>query len=237
MTDELISRTRTTDPSAGAFSCKSVRSALWDVDGPEGLTVAAHLGECRECGLRRAETRSLRTGLRNLPELSVPPLLRTRLRVIASRERSRQALRRNLAARIADLRSRAKLMFDNLLRPIAVPAAGGMLASFLCFGAIVDTLQYHPMWENDIPVGLYTQVAIDDVSPFSVNGKDVMVQLTIDKDGVVTDFEVPQGTSSPDELREIGNLVLYSSFSPATAFGQRVTGKILVNIHHITIRG
>jgi hypothetical protein len=54
---------------------------------------------------------------------------------------------------------------------------------------------------------------------------------------MVTDFEVPQGTSSPDELREIGNLVLYSSFSPATAFGQRVAGKILVNIHHINIRG
>jgi hypothetical protein len=224
------------------LNCKSVRSALWDymtdaLDGPEGVMISAHLGECRECGLHHAEVRSLRTGLRSLPKLNVSPLLRTRLRVVASRERSRQALRRNLAARISDLRSRAKLVFDNLLRPIAVPAAGGMLASFLCFGAIVDTLQYHPEWSNDIPVGLYTQVAIDDVSPFSVDGKDVMVQLTIDKDGVVTDFEVPQGTSSPDELREIGNLVLYSSFSPATAFGQRVTGKILVNIHHITIRG
>jgi hypothetical protein len=224
------------------LNCKEVRSALWDyttdaLNGTGGDTIAAHIGDCRECGLHRAEVRSLRTGLRSLPELSVTPLLRTRLRVIASRERSRQALRRNLAARIADLRSRAKLVFDNMLRPIAVPAAGGMLASFLCFGAIVDTLQYHPEWSNDIPVGLYTQVAIDDVSPFSVNGNDVMVELTIDKDGVVTDFEVPQGTSSPEELREIGNLVLYSSFSPATAFGQRVTGKILVDIHHITIRG
>jgi hypothetical protein len=219
------------------LNCKAVRSALWDLEGPEDFGIVAHLSECRECGLHRAEVRSLRTGLRSLPKLSVSPLLRTRLRVLASRERSRQALRRNLAARIADLRSRAKLVFDNMLRPIAVPAAGGMLASFLCFGAIVDTLQYNPGWSNDIPVGLYTQVAIDDVSPFSVNGKDVMVELTIDRDGVVTDFEVPQGTSSPDELREIGNLVLYSSFSPATAFGQRVTGKILVNIHHITIRG
>jgi hypothetical protein len=65
----------------------------------------------------------------------------------------------------------------------------------------------------------------------------VIVQLTIDKNGVVSDFEVPQGSDSPEEMREIGNLVLYSSFVPATAFGQRVTGKILVNIHHINIRG
>jgi hypothetical protein len=224
-------------------NCKSVRSTLWDYAGGtleknDRVAVGTHLRECRECELHRAEVRSLRTGLKHLPEKTVSPLLAMKLRVIASRERSRQALRRDLAARLAELRSRAKLMFDNLLKPIAVPAAGGMLASFLCFGVIVDTLHVHPEWQNDIPVGLYTQVMLDDVSPFSVNGNDVIVQLTVDENGAVSDFEVPQGSaSSPEELREIGNLVLYSSFSPATAFGQRVTGKILVNIHHINIRG
>ncbi len=219
------------------LDCKSVRSALWDPDGADGHMVAAHLGDCRECSLHHAEVGSLRTGLKSLPELTVPSLLRTRLRVIASRERSRQALRRNLAARIADLRSRAKLVFDNMLRPIAVPAAGGMLASFLCFGVIVDTLHYYPEWQTDIPIGLFSQGAIDDASPFSVNGKDVLVQLTIDKKGTVSDFEVPQGSASPEELKEIGNLVLYSSFTPATHDGQPVTGKILVTINHINIRG
>jgi hypothetical protein len=222
------------------LNCKSVRSALWDyaagtLDQSDSVMVAAHLDECGECDLHRAEARSMRMGLRNLPEMSVSPLLHTRLRVIASRERSRQALRRNLAARMADLRSRAKLVFDNLLRPIAVPAVGGMLASFLCIGVIVDTLHVHPVWDNDIPFGVYTQVMIDDVSPFSLSGHDVMVELTVDKDGKVSDFEVPQGTASPEELRDIGNLVLFGSFVPATAFGQPVTGKILVTISHVNI--
>jgi hypothetical protein len=225
------------------LNCKAVRGSLWDyaagtlgtVDEHENL--ATHLHECRECDLHRAEVRSLRTGLKGLPPKGVSPLLATRLKVVASRERSRFMLRRNLAARMAELRSRARLIFDNILRPIAVPAAGGILASFLCFGVIVDTLHVHPEWQNDIPVGLFTKVMIDDVSPFSVNGKDVIVQLTIEPNGTVSDFEVPQGNASPDELREIGNLVLYSSFIPATEFGQRVTGKILVNIHHINIRG
>jgi Putative zinc-finger len=222
------------------LDCKSVRSTLWDyaagtLDQMEDLMVAAHLRECAECDLHRAEVRSMRTGLNHLPKVSVSPLLRTRLRVIASRERSRQALRRNLAARLADLRSRAKLLFDNLLRPIAVPAVGGVLASFFCFGVIVDTLHVHPVWDNDIPFGVYTEVMIDDVSPFSLSGHDVMVQLTVDKDGKVSDFEVPQGTASPEELRDIGNLVLFGSFVPATAFGQPVTGKILVTISHVNI--
>jgi hypothetical protein len=224
------------------LNCQSVRGALWDytagtLDETDRVMVSAHLGECRECNLHRSEVRSLRTGLKSLPGRTVSPMLATRLKVIASRERSRQALRHDLATRFKELRSRLKLVFDNLLRPIAVPAAGGVLASFLCFGAIVDTLHVHPEWQNDIPVGLFTQVTIDDVSPFSVNGMDVMVQLTVDEHGIVSDFEVPQGTASADEMREIGNLVLYSSFIPATAFGQRVTGKILVNIHHINIRG
>jgi len=224
------------------INCNSVRSTLWDyaagtLGESDSLLVAAHLRECRQCDLHRAEVRSLRTGLKGLPEKSVSPLLRTRLRVTASRERSRHALRRNLAARMAELRSRARLVFDNLLRPVAVPAAGGMLASFLCFGVIVDTLHIHPVWDYDIPVGLFTQVTIDDVSPFSVNGMDVVVQLTVDRNGAVSDFEVPQGTATPEELKEIGNLVLYSSFTPATAFGQPVTGKILVTINHINIRG
>jgi hypothetical protein len=226
-------------------NCKSVREALWDytagtLNATDSLLVDMHIAECRACELHRAEVRSVRLGLKGLPEVSVSMMLNTRLRVIASRERSRQVLRRDLAARFRDLKETAKLIFDNMLRPVAVPAAGGLLASFLCFGVIVDTLHVHvhSPWENDIPFGLYTQVAIDDFSPFSVNGKDVIVELTVDRNGVVSDFEVPQSNSvTPDELSEIGNLVLYSTFKPATQFGENVSGKILVSIHHINIRG
>lgn len=238
--EEFNYSARATDAPASPLNCKSVRSTLWDYAADtlaqnESSVVASHLRECRDCDLHRAEVRSLRTGLKSLPEKSVSPLLQTRLRVIASRERSRQALRRNLAARVAEFRSRMKLIFDNLLRPIAVPAVGGMLASLLCFGVIVDTLHVHPVWDNDIPFGVYTEVMIDDVSPFSLDGHDVMVQLTVDKDGKVSDFEVPQGAASPQELRDIGNLVLFGSFVPATAFGQPVSGKILVTISHVNI--
>jgi len=225
------------------LNCKSVRGALWDyaagtLDGTDRLLVDSHMHECRDCELRRAEVRSMRLGLKGLPEVGVSPMLRTRLKIVASRERSRTILRRDLTARFNEMKSWAKLMYDNLLKPIMVPAAGGMLASFLCFGVIVDSLHVHAPWENDIPVGLFTQVTIDDFSPFSVNGNDVIVQLTVDRNGVVSDFEVPQsGSLSPDELSEIGNLVLYSTFTPATAFGQKVTGKILVSINHINIRG
>lgn len=224
-----------------ALNCKSVRESLWDfmadkVDAAEKESMTRHLEECRECRLHRAEVRSLRLGFKSLPGRQVSPLLATRLRVIASRERSRQMLRRDLAARFAELRAQARLLFDNLLKPIAVPATGGILASLFCIGIIVDTLHVRPNLENDAPSALYTGVILDAFSPFDVTGRDVTVQLTVDPSGQVSDFTLPSGEPSSDEMREIGNLVFYSTFIPATAFGQRVSGKIVVGINHITVR-
>jgi hypothetical protein len=217
---------------------------LWDylegtIEESERGAIALHLRECRDCSLYRSEARSMRVGLKSLPAKNVPSMVSTRLAVIASRERSRSMLRRDLAARLSDFRAKAKLLFDNLLKPIAFPAAGGMLASLFCFVAIVDTLHYHPEWQPDMPVGLFTQVTVNDLSPFSVAGSaDVLgVQLTVDPDGAVSDFELPTGKVSPEEMKEVGNLVLFSTFKPATAFGQPVTGKIRVDIRHINIRG
>jgi hypothetical protein len=132
-------------------------------------------------------------------------------------------------------------LFDNLLKPLAVPAAGGILSSMLCIGIIVNTLQYRPNWRpdwpNDIPISLFTTAALEDVSPFSCNGEDVTVQLTVDAEGRVVDYSVPRGVASPAELLEIGNLVLYSKFTPAVSFGQRVPATFLVDIHHVNVRG
>lgn len=229
------------------LNCNFVRSALWEytagaLGDAERETMNTHLHTCRECDLHRAEVRSLRTGLKSLPEKTVSSMLSTRLKVIASRERSRFLLRRDLAARLGELRANAKLLFDNLLRPLALPAVGGVLSSFFCIGMIVDTLQFHPEWQPDIPVGLFTQVTIEGMSPFSMNGPDVTMQLTVDPNGAVSDFEMPGDgktahRASPEEMREIGNMVLFSTFTPATAFGQKVSGKILVGSRHINIRG
>src|SRR5579872_2664947 len=194
------------------MNCKSVRESLWDfmaenLQKEEREKVSRHVEDCRDCNLHLAEVRSLRLGFKGLPRKDISPL-----------------------------RSTVKLAFDNLLRPIAVPAAGGILASMFCFVVIVDTLHVHADWDNDIPIGLYTNVILDEATPFSVSGQDVIVQLTVDSTGKVSDFNVPSGNASSDEMREIGNLVLYSSFIPATAFGQRVSGKILVGINHINVR-
>jgi hypothetical protein len=224
------------------LSCQFVCSALWEHAGDrleeaDKSRISKHLLECRTCERRRAEVSSVSIGLKHLPVRKPPSIVSMRLRVAASRDRSARLRRLDMAARWKEFRERARLTFDNLLKPLAVPAAGGILASFLCFGVIVNNLKLDASLMDDMPVGLYHAVTIDELSPFCFEGRDVLVQLTIDRDGNVTDFTVPQEKPSPDELREIGNLVLYSSFKPARAFGQPVSSKILLLIQHSTIRG
>src|SRR5689334_12865386 len=97
------------------LNCKSVRRALWDYmagsrgatgpagnqpaelgGGPGPREIALHLEDCRDCQLHGADIRSLRSGLKHLPLMHVPPILTTRLQILASRERARALARRDL---------------------------------------------------------------------------------------------------------------------------------------------
>ena len=226
------------------LNCKSVRQALWgfpaysrqDADGPG---IASHLSACRDCEMHYGEVRSLRTGLQHLPVRPAPPLLTTRLQVLASRERARQITRRDLRTWLVDRISRIRLSFDNLLKPFAVPAAGGILASFLCFGIIVDTLHYVPDWQEDLPIGFTSEVRIDELSPFCFKGRDVMFLLSIDASGHVTDYSMMPGNTHPtsEELQEVGTLVLYSTFTPAMRLGRPIASKRMFFISHSSVKG
>jgi hypothetical protein len=225
------------------LNCKSVRQALWGFPAHSGEDaerpgIVMHLSVCRDCEQHYGEVRSLRAGLQHLPVRHAPPLLNTQLRVLASRERARQITRRDLKSWLTDRISRAHLFFDNLLKPFAVPAAGGLLASFLCFGIIVDTLHYVPDWQEDLPIGFSSEVTIGEWSPFCFKGKDVMVQLTVDSEGQVTDYSMPHNNHpSSEELQEVGNLVLYSTFTPAMRLGRPISSKRLFYISHINVKG
>ncbi|HYA16324.1 MAG TPA: hypothetical protein VEF06_02600 [Bryobacteraceae bacterium] len=212
------------------MTCKSVQRSLWET--PLNEEVIAHLNECGECEMQRRQIRALSAGMRNLPVHRVPELATLRLQVLASHR-----VHGRLPSAFGQWCSRMKLAFDNLLKPLAVPAVGGIMASFLCFGVIVDKLQYRPDWSPDIPVGLFTEVTMDEPSPFGCQGEDVIVQLTVDENGKVTDYTLPRDGVSPAQMQEIGNLILYSTFIPATSFGQRVSSRILVDIHHVNVRG
>jgi len=237
------------------LNCKTVRQNLWDYaaqprgdyasplmaepeDAPvDASRMGAHLDLCRECDHSLADISSLRHGFRHLPVQPVPPLIATKLQVIASRERSRQLLRLNPGAWLRDKLSSAQMTFNHFLRPFAVPVTGGLLASCFCFSMIANTLALGPyLFADDVPIGLFSEMTIDDVSPFSYPGKDVTMQVTVDASGRVADYSMAQGARpTPEEFEQVGSFLLYSTFTPAMRSGEPVSSKRLFFISHYTV--
>ncbi len=223
------------------MSCERVQQSLSPfLDGAlsegESRVVSLHLAGCRACTQYSTGLARVREELRQLPRVPAPPELNLRLRVIASRE---QARKRPIfwPAFIESWLVRTELRLRDLMRPLAVPAAGGLIMSVVLFMALVDTLAFPRNFLNDTPSGLYTQVTVDDLPPFGFSGSDVVVELTIDERGVVSNYTVPNGQVSREALQQIGKMILYTSFNPATAFGQPISGKVLLTFHRINVRG
>ena len=172
----------------------------------------------------------VRRALLALPPVCVPPNLTTRLRVAASHERDRRVRRFAWLDIIS-------LNFNNLLKPLAVPAAGGLFSTLVLFLSLLDTLHVQPDLTYDVPIGVQTRVMVDDFSPFAANTEDLIVEVSVNEKGVVTDFRVPGGKIDKAQMLQLGNLILYSTFTPATTDGRPTPGKLVVAFHHINVRG
>ncbi len=105
-------------------------------------SVVSHVKSCRECGTYFESMGALRTNLRRMPEPVLPAQVAARLRVIASHERQRQLSRVSFSARLRHWAARTELMFDNMMRPVAVPLAGGLLSALILFCALVPNLSF-----------------------------------------------------------------------------------------------
>src|SRR5690242_303139 len=83
--------------------------------------VSTHLESCPACSARLQSMQSLRAALRLMGQAPVPAVVATQLRVLASHEHLRQVSRSSFATRLRHFGDRLELMFENLMRPMAVP--------------------------------------------------------------------------------------------------------------------
>jgi hypothetical protein len=174
----------------------------------------------------------------------MPDGLAERLRVLASHERQRLLLRVNLAARFRHWAERLQLSFDNMMRPLALPFAGGLLSALstlVIFACIMQTQAFPNNGRSDVPTPLSPTdpdgeelywagqaprllPVTEDVSR-DVSSNAIVVLLRIDPEGRVADYMVAQGEAT----REMKDFFLLSRFTPATSsFGQPTWGYTVV---------
>jgi len=161
-------------------------------------------------------------------------MLEGRLKVLASHERARRLVRISWAARVENWRELAVLKLGHLMRPVALPVAGGLVSALLMFALLIPSVTYAHITTIEPPSPVFTdpdgQVVGEGEFPKleraigpSVSGR-VIVLLTIDNRGRVQDYTVTQGVMTP----EVENLILFSQFTPATVFGKPTRGQVRV---------
>jgi hypothetical protein len=226
------------------MSCQTVQSSLSEfldhrVSGKERTRVTLHLAGCRECAAQLRELSELRNGMRSLPRMAVPDRLRTELQVLASHERARWNATKTLPLALRDWSANIKLAVDNLMRPLAVPLAGGLASALLLFSLLVPTLGFRPSVLNDVPTRLYTAATLVDVAPLGITDDETVVALYVDSKGQATDYTVQRGDVSPQMQADLTKMMFSSRFTPATWFGQPTNGKVLVSFRRINyvVRG
>lgn len=217
------------------MSCHTIQNSLSaHMDGflseAERTKVLEHLAACADCTLRSRQLENVRAMLRKVPAAAPPPELTSALRVMASQERARTLTRRNPVAYWSD---RFHLLVDNLMRPLALPFAGGLVSAMILFSTLMPNirLQVDPR-VDDVPIAfIYTEPTVKE-QPFALNHEDdVTLEVLVDGSGRAVDYAMADGTkpANPELRREIQSNLLFTQFTPATAYGRPTLGRLFLS--------
>jgi hypothetical protein len=200
----------------------------------ERRQVASHLESCQECAALHGRTSQVRESLRSLPVALAPKKLVIDLQVLASKELVRSRHMGSLSGLRHFWAERARLVIDNLMRPLAVPFAGGLTSALFLFGMLVPYLGLLRDPANDKPTALYTEASVESVADFgSRNSDDTLLEVQIDGQGRMVDYSVLQGQMTSD----VGNFLLFTTYTPATLFLQPASSRIVIRRSRIVVKG
>jgi Putative zinc-finger len=214
-------------------NCSQIRSYFYDyLDGECSRdvfrSVQFHLAYCASCRAELERYEMLQADLRGLPPHRVSPELALRLRVELS-----QHLHRNALGRLG-------VALENALKPLLLPASGGVLAALLCFALILGS-QIIPVAGSPSPQASApsSPPRIEALAPLNlppgVNG--VVLVTHIDAEGRVLSYRVLSGKHSPKFLHHLDRMMYFSHFQPAMTDGKPTDGEMVLLLSRITVRG
>ena len=223
------------------FAVRSLASAYLDdaISDEDRSAVRRHLTSCRECALEAKKYADQRRILRSLPLRTPPPDLMVRLRVAASKAR----MQPTGCARWNHWRDYLQLSLRNLMRPVALPAIGGLCSAVFLFSSLVPTFQsaFASISPGDVPTMLTTEPMLKCTAPIAFGDDDAMVDLHLDNQGRIVDYTIVSapGQQSDQLRRNIENNLLFTEFWPATSFGHGIAGTIRISFRssRIDVRG
>jgi hypothetical protein len=194
----------------------------------QGIRLSRHLLDCPDCQGHAEQLQALRRLVRQT-RVAPPPDLELKVRLHISRA-SQPAM---------GLFSRLSVHVSNFLRPVAIPAVSGLLTAMLIFGGFIYQFASPLDITNDVPLALQTPPRLRVLPPinFITSPEGVLVQTEVDYQGRITNFQVLDGGGDEKQLRELRNLLVLTQFEPATRFGVPTSGKLIINLMGMNVKG
>lgn len=180
------------------MNCWSAKRRKTDfVDGRlrerERSRVVSHLRECQPCSLEFEHARALRSTLANLPQPQSPASLRTALRVSASQER--HAIEAHQGSKLQRFCDYWLFRLDQFMRPLTLPATGGILSSFLLFALLAANIGTSTREANyEVPV-FFAERTNATLVPVQLQSS-VILTLSLNGSGRITDYAFRDASAS-----------------------------------------
>jgi hypothetical protein len=196
--------------------------------------VSKHLEGCESCQQQYVSLRQTQQLLNKVGRRKAPAELGLKLRVAMSQEiaRSKRPVMANMFVRLS-----------NAIQSMMVPATAGLASAVLVFGVLMGFMTVPLQAGNpDVPLVVGTDPQVQQISfgatLDSIHEGSLVIEADVDSHGRVQDYRIlsDDGTS-PDMLPQVKNMLIFTTFRPATAFGRPTTGRAILSFSKISVKG
>jgi hypothetical protein len=197
--------------------------------------VVAHLHQCEECATYFEQISQLRAALKTVPERLIPHRLQTSLQVIASRQRAELTTTRG--SHWKAVWDKWQFRINELMKPLAIPATGGLLSSLVLFSTFVFTISTTTQLVSyEVPVAYFSQTEANLI-PVELGSHAVFLNMSIDANGRTGDIAVsdPQCKFRADLEAQPANISM-PSIPTVFAVAQPISGDIEIKFLPLAFR-
>jgi hypothetical protein len=209
-------------------------------------SIHAHIQGCGSCRVELSRYQKLQQLLANTERVAPPTTLSVEIRMALARARENS----NPVHWLRRLYERADMMRQNILAPLALPAAGGLVSAIMIFTMVLPTYATGPLRNllgvmDQMPAMSFQPARIDTLAGFSVSGlgdstskSGVVVEATVGVDGDVVDYRILAGPDNPTVRRSLDQILLMSRFHPEVSFGRRIAGgRVVMSFSSVDVKG
>ena len=196
--------------------------------------VNEHLQSCAACAAIYSSMQRMQALVGAVGRKVAPLDLALRLRVSVSQEVANTQRPRWESLRVH---------WDNAFNAVMVPATAGLVTTLIIFGLLISMI--YPVQvgaPNDVPTMLYTPAELQ-FTPFELtmganNAESLVVEAYVGPDGRVLDYRI---LSAPEDaqaiLPQLKNMLIFTTFHPATAFGQPTASRVILSFAKVQVKG